>query len=432
MGGGATKLDFSDPEPAGRCRALTEYIETHPRDPREHGAINLHVHTNESYSFFSSPTEAVWYAYREGLEYFGINDHYTIAGHGEFRTACGIASLKPTFSIEAIAMDERSQQLGRRYNDPDNPGRCYLVGKGVTRDLIPGSRGSRILETMQRSIRQRNRRIVEKLNEYSTQKGITVDLRYHEVEELTPRGNTTERHVVQAFCEKMQALYPDIAERTARFTRLLGDSLEEPLLWNPVKLQARVREKLVKSGMPCFVEEGREAFTSIEDLVDLYLEYGSIPIYPLMGNPITEEEEDLDALFAKMGRYRLNALEIIDYRTKIERAAQIIDAAAAKGYPVFVGTEHNTKEEISLRGPVAEFPDFYTYLRRSGNFVIGHQRLMGFCDFGYVFPDGSLRFDDRQAGFRFFERIGEMDVSLSELEELGRMSMKERRGYFGI
>ncbi|MEM2960648.1 MAG: hypothetical protein QXU67_03490, partial [Candidatus Bathyarchaeia archaeon] len=68
------------------------------------GWVNTHVHTNESFSIFRSPTEAVWKAYREGMEIFGINDHYTIAGHKEFREACGILGLKATFSIEALAM----------------------------------------------------------------------------------------------------------------------------------------------------------------------------------------------------------------------------------------------------------------------------------------------------------------------------------------
>ena len=69
----AIKQDLSDPDPAVRSRALAKYVEEHPRNSGKNGSINLHVHTNESYSFFSSPTEAVWYAYREGLEYFGIN-----------------------------------------------------------------------------------------------------------------------------------------------------------------------------------------------------------------------------------------------------------------------------------------------------------------------------------------------------------------------
>ena len=33
----------------------------------------------------------------------GINDHYTIAGHEEFGKACRILSIRPTFSMEAIA-----------------------------------------------------------------------------------------------------------------------------------------------------------------------------------------------------------------------------------------------------------------------------------------------------------------------------------------
>jgi hypothetical protein len=431
MEGGAVKPDFSDPDPAGRYRVLAAYVETHPRTV-ENGCINLHVHTNESFSFFSSPTEAVWYAYVEGLEYFGINDHYTIAGHEEFRAAAEIASIKSVFSIEIIAMDEKSQRRGRRYNDPDNAGRCYLVGKGVTRDLLPGSRGFRLLAKIHRSIRDRNRRIVEELNEYAGERGIHIGLDYGEVEGLTPRGNTTERHVVQAFCQKMARRYPEVDERGARYAALLNEPIEEALLSNPAKLQQRVRAKLVKSGMPCFVEEEKSGFVSIEDLVDIYLEYGSIPIYPLMGIPITEEEEDLDALFSKIRRFRLNALEIIDFRTRIERAAQIIDAASDQGYPVFIGSEHNTREELSLRGPVAEHPDFYSYFRRSANFVIGHQRLMGLCDFGYVLPDGKPRFEDRRSGFRFFEEIGEMDMPAHQLEEFGRMSLKERKKYFGI
>jgi hypothetical protein len=390
------------------------------------------VHTNESFSYFQSPTEAVWFAYVEGLEYFGINDHYTISGHEEFRSACRIAVLKSTYSIEAIAMDAESLRKGRRYNDPDNPGYCYLVGKGVVRDLQPSSRGSRILQTMRRSLRDRNKNIVNRLNGYVQGRGVDLGLMYEAVEALTPRGNTTERHVVQAFCERMAGLFPDMEERFEFYRQILGNSVTGDTLYDPVELQTLVRARLVKSGMPCYVEEDHKAFTTVENLVDLYLEYGAIPIYPLMGNPITEEEEDLEALFSKMKRYRLNALEIIDYRTEISRAQEIIDAASSQGFPVFIGTEHNTKSPLPLVGPVAAYPDFYTYLRRSANFLIGHQRLMEQCNFGFVCPDGAPRFDDRREGFSFFEKIGEMDISEEQMDELRMKTVDERKRFFGI
>ena len=424
------KPDFSS-DLASRQKALADYVHQHPRN-RKNGHINLHVHTNESFSFFQNPTEAVWYAYIEDIEYFGINDHYTISGHEEFRSACRIASLKSTYSIEAIAMDYDSLKLGRRYNDPDNSGRCYLIGKGVVHDLKPGSRGSGILKTMQKSIRERNRMIVALLNGYVERLGIDLDLSYDEVEALTPRGNTTERHVVQAFCQKMVALFPDLDERTTQYRRILGADAGEELPTDSVRLQSMVRSHLVKSGMPCYVEEDSKAFTSVENLVDLYLEYGSIPIYPLMGNPVTEEESDLKALFRKMKQYRLNALEIIDYRTEISRAREIIDAAAHYGFPVFIGTEHNTKNPESLVGPVASYPEFYDYFRRSSNFVIGHQRLMDMCDFGFVYPDGSPRFSDRKEGFNFFEQVGELEFSDELEDELRGKTVDERKKFFGI
>jgi hypothetical protein len=73
------KPDFTGTDLTTRQEALIRYVQQHPRKGAN-GHINLHVHTNESFSFFQNPTEAVWYAYVEDIEYFGINDHYTISG----------------------------------------------------------------------------------------------------------------------------------------------------------------------------------------------------------------------------------------------------------------------------------------------------------------------------------------------------------------
>ena len=46
-------------------------------------------------------------AAREGLAVLGINDHYTVAGHEEFRQACRIAGIGAAFSMEAVGMAAR-------------------------------------------------------------------------------------------------------------------------------------------------------------------------------------------------------------------------------------------------------------------------------------------------------------------------------------
>ncbi len=73
------KPHFTGKDLTTRQEALIRYVQQQPRQG-QNGHINLHVHTNESFSFFQNPTEVVWYAYVEGIEYFGINDHYTISG----------------------------------------------------------------------------------------------------------------------------------------------------------------------------------------------------------------------------------------------------------------------------------------------------------------------------------------------------------------
>jgi len=425
------KPDFSTGNLSRRLSVLSRYVKENPNKDA-HGLINLHIHTNESFSVFQNPTEAVWYAYGEGIEYFGINDHYTIDGHNEFRSACALAGIKAAFSIEAVAKDDESFNKERRYNDPNNPGRIYLVGKGITRDLRPGSRGYHLLETMRNSIRERNRKIVHKLNHYAEPKNISLELHYAHAEALTPRGNTTERHVVQAFCEKLNSSYPLIDERKKVYETLLGIEVDEEILLSSADLQNLVRAKLIKSGRPCYVEEDSKAFTTVENLVDLYLEYGAVPTYPLMGNPITEEEEDLEKLIKKMQAHRLYALDLMDFRTEVDRAGEIIDAASRHGIPVFIGTEHNTKTMIPLIGPVGGMPEFYNYFKRSANFILGHQRLGVLCDFGAVTQEGKLRYQDLKGGFQFYEHIGEMDISEEQIDELKKNDVKERRRFFGI
>jgi len=425
----AEKPGFSMTDTKKRVQTLETYVRKHPRRLAK-GFINLHVHTSESFSVFQSPTEAVWHAYCEDILYFGINDHYTIAGHPEFRDACAAAGIRAGFSIEAIAMDEKALKKNRRYNDPDNPGRMYLIGKGVIRDLKRESRSH--LTAMQDAIRMRNRRIVEKLNGYAGRRGILLELTYTDAELLTPNGNTTERHVVQAMCDRIAERYPDIEKRRVVYEHLIDYPVDDKTVIDSAEIQTLVRARLVKSGCPCYVEEDEKAFTTVENLVMMYRAYGSVPTYPLMGNPITEEEEDLGQLVRKMLDIGLFAFDIIDYRTEVRRAGEVIDTASRYGLPVFIGTEHNTKTMLPLVGPVAGAPDYYDYFLRSANFLLGHQLLGALCDYGSVTKSGKTRFNDLHTWFQFYERIGKMNISAEKMKLLRKKSVEERRRFFGI
>ncbi len=398
----------------------------------QNGYVNLHIHTNESFSVFRSPTEAVWKAYNEDIEYFGINDHYSIDGHPEFREACVIAGIKPVFGLEAMAMDERSRAEGKRFNDPNNAGRTYLVGKGITRKLKKGTKAYEIFETMKSAIQDRNKKMAVLIDRYLKEKGYDIPFSYEDVVSLTPHGNATERHVVQALCDKIDYHFPDKEERLKVYRDILNYDITEKEMDDIAELQTIVRAKMVKAGMPCYVEEDKKAFTSIENLVYIYREFGAVPTYPILGKPITEGESDLEALVEKVKGYGLYAFEIFDHRTEYSRARDIIEIAKINGFPVFVGTEHNTKKMLPLLGILEKSEEFLGYFRKSAQFARGHQILSKLCNYGFVKEDGKPRIADLHEGFDFYSEIGRMQISEEEIDELSKRSIEENKKYFGI
>ncbi len=404
-------------DPDQRIEALAEVVKNDRAGKRKRW-INLHVHTNESFSAFSSPTEAVLRAYEQEIKYFGINDHYTIAGHPEFEAACEIVGMRPVFSVEAIAMDSEALRKKRRYNDPANPGRIYIIGKGVTRDLNVHSREHDILIGMREAIRSRNEKIVSKLDSYARGKGYKLEFTYDDVASLTPRGNTTERHVVQAFFEKVHELSDDLDERARVVSRLVDDQVKASDVKDGAGMQNLLRAKLIRSGRPCFVEENSKAFTAVENLVDIHRGYGAIPSYGLMGNPVTEEEEDIEKLIMKMRMFGIYALDLFEFRTELSRARHIIDKASCLSVPVFIGTEHNTKNTLPLTGDIGMDPELFPYLKKSADFICGHQLLSTLCGYGYLKDDGTPRFEDFRFGIDFYSRAGEKTFTQEECEKL--------------
>ena len=390
--------------------------------PKRRNGVNLHIHTSESFSIFRSPTEAAWAGYKAGLEVIGINDHYTISGHKEFREACEILGLKSTFSIEAMAMSKEAKEAGERYNDPKNPGRVYLCGKGVVHDLRKGSSSERLLRSIRRAFRERCEKMTEKVSTLLSSIDSSLSLSFDEVLKLTPRGNVTERHVAQAIIETIRSKFPKEEDQKNLLERLIGEISDEDLSRED-KLQNIVRSRLLKAGGPAYVEEPEEVFPSMERMVKLFRDYGAIPTYPVLGNPITEKEENLSVLFDELEDYGIYAVEVIPKRNTRKRLQEILQEAKKHGFPVFSGTEHNTKAVEPLLDEFSKDPEFLPVFKRGAYLLLGHHFLSEYCGKGYLREDGRLTFEDRKTGISFFSFVGKItwqDETLKWLREIGR------------
>lgn len=93
--------------------------------------VNAHLHTPYSFSAFDKLTDALDRAVAENVRVVGVNDFYSMDGYKEWNDGCRSRKLFPLFNIEFISLQQQDQAAGVRVNDPNNPGRTYLSGKGL-------------------------------------------------------------------------------------------------------------------------------------------------------------------------------------------------------------------------------------------------------------------------------------------------------------
>jgi len=373
--------------------------------PRPHRGTNCHIHTSESFSVFRSPAEAVWQAAREGIAVLGINDHYTVAGHEEFRRACEVAGIAAGFSIEAVAVDRTAAEAGLKLNDPDNPGRIYLCGKGITKVPAESSPEMRNLARMRAALDRRNREMTIKVAELFKDRLGAEGPTWDKVLALTPRGNATERHVAFAVLLRLRELATKQEKPLAEIMAACCGTAPLPA-GDDATLQIFLRSKLLKAGAPCFVREDPDAFVSVAELRGIFLAFGSIPTYPVLGNPVLAGEQNVGELLDRLEAMGFYAVEVIPHRNTRERLAEIVFTAQRRWWPVFNGTEHNTPESRPLLDPFALDPEFEPWFRQSTALLLGHQRLVAQGKEGFVDSQGTPTISDPRARFEKFSQVG--------------------------
>jgi hypothetical protein len=220
---------------------------------------------------------------------------------------------------------------------------------------------------------------------------------------LTPRGNATERHVGWAALIRLRQI---AAERgvpvTEAIERCCGAAPKAGA--DDAALQIFLRGKLLKAGAPCYVRETEDAFVSSEELRDMFLAFGAIPTYPVLGNPVTSGERDVEALLDRLEASGFYAIEVIPHRNTRERLAEIVSAARRRWWPVFNGTEHNTPEARPLLDPYALDPEFEPWFRQSTALLLGHQAARSRGERGFVGEDGHPAISDARARFEYFSK----------------------------
>lgn len=313
---------------------------------------NTHIHLPPNFSAFDTVEQAVTQAAAEGLCVLGTSNYYDYSIYRPFSELCRQHGITPLYGLEIIILRESEQTAGRRINDPANPGRMYLCGKGICRfDPLP-PRAQDLLGVIRRQDSERMAKVVDRLRWTLAKRGLPVALDTDRIRDQIGQRhgvplNTVylqERHVAQAFQEELFRVIPE-AGREQRLQELLG----VPVPPDPVGAQNALRAGLLKAGKPAYEPE---TFVAMPHAWELILEMGGLPCYPVLADgarPVCEAEADPELLANQLLDLNLHAAEFIPNRNDPAVLQSYVTTLRQRGIAVSAGTEHNTLERLPLR-----------------------------------------------------------------------------------
>ena len=314
--------------------------------------INNHIHTPYSFSAFNSISEAVRKAAAENVMILGINDFYVTDGYKEFVEKCMDHGVFPLLNIELIGISKEDQENDIRVNDPGNPGRTYISGKGLAFPAeLPGPQQKKLDSVVEESNRQVSK-MIGLLNTWLHNQGVDIVLSVEEIMASEAMNLLRERHVAKMMRLKLEERSGDDPEFFELLKSVYGGKSSDKKRADIAGIEDELRSKLLKSGAPAFVPEDDKAFLPLEDIVEIIRDAGGIPTYPLLldgaGGQITEFENGKEQLLEVLKSRGFRSIEFIPLRNQLEKLKEYAEYFYDHGFVVSFGTEHNTTAMIPI------------------------------------------------------------------------------------
>jgi hypothetical protein len=318
--------------------------------------VNAHIHLPPNFSAFTTVAQAIDLAAAQGIGVLGVSNYYDFEVYADFVGGARKAGIFPLFGLEIISLIDELVKAGVKINDPGNPGKMYICGKGITWLAPFNAEAQRLIGIIRRNDSTRIAEVVRKLSDIFAQRGVPLGLTESAVIDMVVKRHgcpparvyLQERHVCQAFQEAFFAKVP-AGERMEKLARVLG--LSAAPKFGPdeaVKIQNEIRAQLMKAGKPAYVDE---TFVNFEQAYRLILELGGIPAYPTLADgtiPICPFEDPVEKLVENIKGRGFQCAEFIPIRNTPEVLSKYVKAMRAAGLVVTAGTEHNTLDLLPI------------------------------------------------------------------------------------
>ena len=373
---------------------------------------NSHIHLPPNFSAFETVEQAVQIASDEGVQVLGCGNYYDYSIYQQFTEIAQNKGIFPLFGTEIIALETDLQARGIRINDPGNPGKYYICGKGISRFEQLSPRADELLSGIRINDTLRMREMTDKMAGVFSDHGIDTDLDDKAViGRVVKRHGCSadmvtlqERHLTQAFQEVFFEKVP-ADQRIQKMTDLFG-AIPQSAPYEAVGIQNEIRSHLMKAGKVCFVPE---TFVDLAQAKELILELGGIPCYPVLADGSKqrcEYETPLDQLIETLKANNYEMVEFIPIRNSPEVLTEYVTAIRQAGIAVVAGTEHNTLDLLPIQPTCvggAAIPEAVDVIFKEGICVLAaHAFLKAHGQDGFV----DVAADDANERIERFSRIG--------------------------
>lgn len=365
--------------------------------------VNAHLHTPYSFSAFDDVKQALDMAAAEGVGVVGINDFYSTDGYKDWKEGCDERGLFPLFGIEFISLNSEDQAAGLRVNDPNNPGRTYISGKGLAYPVKLAGEEARQLAAVRTESNAQVEKMCAKLNAHLAAVGADIRLDFAKIAAELTRGSIRERHLAKA-------LRLAIAGVSAAqvYEKIFGQPAKSDV--NDIAaIENEIRSRLLKAGGAAFVPEDPKAFLPMETVQHIIEAAGGIPTYPFLADDakgnFTDFEGDLQKAADTLKKRGFRSVEFITTRNTTAVLESYAGYLEEEGFIVTFGSEHNTPamEPIKLRTrDAADLSDKLKAINyRGACAVAAHQKL---------FAEDGKSFRERKASLSALQDEGNTEI----------------------
>ncbi|MBT3241936.1 MAG: hypothetical protein HN352_02225 [Bacteroidetes bacterium] len=365
--------------------------------------INTHIHTPYSFSAFESIRQAFELARQEGIEVLGINDFFVTDGYDEFNQLAQEFRIYPLFNVEFIGLLKEEQEAGIRVNDPGNPGRTYFCGKALKFPAYLSAGNQKKMDEVILESQKQTKEMILRLADCLTEAGAPFLLSFEEIKAKYAKELVRERHIAKALRVAINDHFSTESETSSFLTRLYSGKEPTVDLSDNSAFEGELRSRLLKAGGKAFVPEEASSFLPIPELMDIIIDAGGIPCYPVLlddknGN-YTEFEGDKETLWKRLTELGVGAVELIPGRNNIEHLSSFVRFFHEKGFLVTFGTEHNTPEMTPLTVRAVGSTDLDSFLKDVSNdntcVLVAHQNLLKNGKEGYLDPSGRCKTEQK-------------------------------------